>query len=143
MLLSKLKTQPTLYAYEMAVYLHETGFRVFSVSQIWQGLNSRNITRKVLEVHAKEQNEKKRQNFLRITSIYTAEQQSSDFMLMRGKVSFYDNCFYSLTLELMLTIIINSHITEKAIRRRYGRSPRNVTAYIYQYNRLGHRGMSV
>ena len=73
--------------------------------------------------------------------VYT--QQSSDFMLMRGNVSFDDNHFYSITLELMLTLLIYSHITEKAIRRRYGRSPRNVRAYIYQYNRLGHRGMSV
>ena len=59
----------------MAEYLRGTGFGLFTVSQIWQGLRSRNITRKVLEVHAKEQNEKKRQNFLRITSIYTAEQR--------------------------------------------------------------------
>ena len=37
---------------------------------------------------------------------------------------------------------IYSHISEKAIRRRYGRSPRNVRAFIYLYNRLGHRGIS-
>ena len=74
-LLAKLKRQPTLYAYEMAEYLRGTGFGLFTVSQIWQSLSSRNITRKVLEVHAKEENEKKRQNFPRITSIYTAEQR--------------------------------------------------------------------
>jgi hypothetical protein len=59
----------------MADFLKEAGFGEFTVSQIWQGLNSKNITRKVLEVHAKEQNEAKRQNFLRITNIYTAEQR--------------------------------------------------------------------
>ena len=74
-LLTKLKKQPTLHAYEMAEYLRGTGYGLLTVSQIWQGLNSRNITRKVLEVHAKEQNEKKRQKFLKITSIYTAEQR--------------------------------------------------------------------
>ena len=59
----------------MADYLYRYGFGVFTVSQIWQGLNSKNITRKVLEVHAKEQNEAKRQHFLRVTSVYTAEQR--------------------------------------------------------------------
>lgn len=59
----------------MADFLHRSGFGAFTVSQIWQGLKSKNITRKVLEVHAKEQNEAKRQHFLHITSIYTAEQR--------------------------------------------------------------------
>ena len=74
-LLSKLKVNPTLYTYEMAEFLHKSGFGAFTVSQIWQGLKSKNITRKVLEIHAKEQNEKKRQYFLQVTSIYTAEQR--------------------------------------------------------------------
>ena len=74
-LLSKLKVNPTLYVYEMADYLYRSGFGAFSISQIWQGLKSKNITRKVLEVHAKEQNEAKRQHFLHVTSIYTAEQR--------------------------------------------------------------------
>ena len=74
-LLSKLKVNPTLYAHEMADSLQTSGFGIFTVSQIWQGLRSKNITRKVLEVHAKEQNEIKRQYFLQVTSIYTAEQR--------------------------------------------------------------------
>jgi hypothetical protein len=59
----------------MANYLHQSHFGAFTISQIWQGLNSRNISRKVVEIHAREQNEIKRQNFLRLTSIYTAEQR--------------------------------------------------------------------
>ena len=74
-LLAKLKQDPTLYVYEMANFLYQSNFGAFTISQIWQGLNSRNISRKVLEIHAKEQNEIKRQNFLRLTSIYTAEQR--------------------------------------------------------------------
>ena len=42
---------------------------------------------------------------------------------------------------IKILLFVSSHITEKAIRRRYGRSPRNVRAFVYQYNRLGHRGM--
>jgi hypothetical protein len=56
-LLSKLKQDPTLYVYEMANYLHQSHFGAFMISQIWQGLNSRNISRKVLEIHAREQND--------------------------------------------------------------------------------------
>ena len=74
-LLAKLKLDPTLYVYEMANYLHRSGFGAYTISQIWQGLNSRNISPKVLEIHVKEQNEVKRQNFLRLTSIYTADQR--------------------------------------------------------------------
>ena len=33
-----------------------------------------------------------------------------------------------------------SHLTEKAMRRRYGRSDINVRAHVHKYNRLGHRG---
>ena len=33
-----------------------------------------------------------------------------------------------------------SHITEKSARRRYGRSPSNVRAFVYKNSRLGHRG---
>jgi hypothetical protein len=56
-LLAKLKLDPTLYVYEMANYWHQSGFGAYTISQIWQGLNSRNISRTVLEIHAKEQNE--------------------------------------------------------------------------------------
>jgi hypothetical protein len=59
----------------MMEYFCSIDHRVFTPSQIWQALNSRGITRKVLEVHAKEQNEQRRQEYLRITSIYTAEQR--------------------------------------------------------------------
>lgn len=74
-LLSKLKVDPTIYISEMMEYLCSIDHRVFTPSQIWQALNSRGITRKVLEVHAKEQNEQRRQEYLRITSIYTTEQR--------------------------------------------------------------------
>ena len=39
-------------------------------------------------------------------------------------------------------MIVNSHshITEKSIRRRYGRSEENVRAFVHNCNRLGHRG---
>ena len=74
-LLRKLEINPTLYVYEMVTFLSESNLGLFTVSQIWQGLKSRGITRKVLEIHAKEQNERKRQHFLRVTSIYTAEQR--------------------------------------------------------------------
>lgn len=33
-----------------------------------------------------------------------------------------------------------SHLTEKSIRRRYGRSSVNVRAFVRMYNRHGHRG---
>jgi hypothetical protein len=59
----------------MAAFLSECNLGFYTVSQIWQGLKSRWITRKVFEIHAKEQNERKRQHFLRVTSIYTAEQR--------------------------------------------------------------------
>ena len=71
----KLKSLPTMYINEMADFLFDSGFEAYTPSQIWRALKSRNITRKVLEVHAKEQNEERRQEFLRITSIYTAEQR--------------------------------------------------------------------
>ena len=74
-LLSKLKVDPTIYISEMMEYLCSIDHRVFTPSQIWQALNSRGITRKVLEVHAKEQNKQRRQEYLRITSIYTTEQR--------------------------------------------------------------------
>ena len=74
-LLDHLKSDPTLYLSEMANYLFDAGFAPYSVSQIDGALRSRRITRKVIETHAREQNEKKRQEFLRITSIYTAEQR--------------------------------------------------------------------
>jgi hypothetical protein len=74
-LLSRLKVEPTLYVSEMMEFLCSIGHRVFSSGQIWRALNSRNITRKVLEIHAKEQNEARRQEYLRVTSFYTAEQR--------------------------------------------------------------------
>ena len=74
-LLTKLKSLPTVYINEMADFLFQSGFAAFTPTQIWRALNSRGITRKVLEVHAKEQNEERRQEFLRLTSIYTAEQR--------------------------------------------------------------------
>lgn len=64
-----------MFINEMADFLFHSGFEAFTPSQIWRALNSRGITRKVLEVHAKEQNEERRQEFLRITSLYTAEQR--------------------------------------------------------------------
>ena len=74
-LLTQLKSLPTMYINEMADFLFQSSFEAFTPAQIWRALNSRGITRKVLEVHAKEQNEDRRQEFLRITSIYTAEQR--------------------------------------------------------------------
>ena len=74
-LLTQLKTLPTMYINEMADSLFQSGFEAFTPTQIWRALNSRGITRKVFEVHAKEQNEERRQEFLRVTSIYTAEQR--------------------------------------------------------------------
>ena len=63
-------------------------------------------------------------------------------MSMKGIVTFDVNRFKSVNGQTKLMLAIYSHISEKAIRRRYGRSPRNVRAFIYLYNRLGHRGMS-
>ena len=63
-------------------------------------------------------------------------------MSMKGVVPFDIKHFSTLTGRPKLMLLIYSHISEKAIRRRYGRSPRNVRAFIYLYNRLGHRGMS-
>ena len=59
----------------MANYLHRLGYKLHTTTQIWRALNSRGITRKVLGVHAKEQDEKRRQEFLKMTSIFTAEQR--------------------------------------------------------------------
>ena len=75
LLSQELQTDPTLYLSEMADFLLNAGYPAYSPRQIWAALKSRNLTRKVLEVHAREQNEQKRQEFLRITSIYTAEQR--------------------------------------------------------------------
>ena len=75
LLLQELQTDPTLYLSEMADFLFSAGYPAYTTSQIWIALESRNMTRKVLEVHAREQNEMKRQEFLRITGEYTAEQR--------------------------------------------------------------------
>ena len=75
LLLEHLRCDPTLYLSEMADYLLNAGYPAYSTSQIWTALQSRNMTRKVLEIHAREQNEQKRQEFLRITGAYTAEQR--------------------------------------------------------------------
>ena len=63
-------------------------------------------------------------------------------MLTRGNVKVKRINFELLVLTIPYTMYCSSHITEKAIRRRYGRLPRNVRAFIYLYNRLGHRGTS-
>lgn len=74
LLLEQLITDPTLYIIQMALFLHGLGY-MHTTSQIWQALNIRGITRKVLEVHAKEQDEVRRQNFLKMESVFTAEQR--------------------------------------------------------------------
>ena len=74
-LLEQIIVDPTLFLSEMASYLHGLGYKLHTTSQIWQALKSRGFTRKVLEVHAKEQDEIRRQNFLKMTSIFTAEQR--------------------------------------------------------------------
>ena len=63
-------------------------------------------------------------------------------MSMKGIVTFDVNRFKPVNGQTKLMLTTFSHISEKAIRRRYGRSPRNVRAFIYLYNRLGHRGTS-
>ena len=65
-----------MYLSEMADFSFNKGYPAYTRSQIRLALKSHHITRKVLEVHAREQNERKRQDFLRITSMYTAEQRS-------------------------------------------------------------------
>jgi hypothetical protein len=74
-LFTQLKSDPSMYVDEMADFLFQNGHQAFTPSQIWRALNSRDIKRKVLEIHAKEQNEARRQEYLAITSIYTAEQR--------------------------------------------------------------------
>ena len=59
-------------------------------------------------------------------------------MSMKGIVTFDVNRFKPVNGQTKLMITTFSH----TIRRRYGRSPRNVRAFIYLYNRLGHRGTS-
>ena len=76
LLLEQLKIDPTLCVSEMADFLLNAGYPAYKPGQMWRALNIRQITRKVLEIHAKEQNEKKRQAFLDITAVYTAEQRS-------------------------------------------------------------------
>ena len=134
-LLEQLKVDPTLYLSEMADYLLSKGFPAYSVSRIWSGLKSRNITRKVIEIHAREQNEIKRQEFLRITSIYTAEQR----LYIDERLVVLCPAYHNL-IKINLNHRCDSHLTEKATRRRYGRSEVNVRAYVHKYNRHGHRG---
>lgn len=74
-LLAELQRDSTLFISEMADFLFNAGYPAYTPSQIWRGLKSRNISRKVLEVHVREQNEQRRQEFLRLTKIYTAEQR--------------------------------------------------------------------
>ena len=136
-LLEHLKNDPTLYLSEMADYLFSKGFPAYSVSRIWSALKSRKITRKVLEIHAREQNEIKRQEFLRITSIYTAEQR-----LYIDERSVMLRLLYNSLIGINLNYNCDSHLAEKATRRRYGRSEVNVRAYVHKYNRHGHRGSS-
>lgn len=68
-------TNPSFYLSEMADYLFTNGYKAYSTSQIWRALNARGLTRKVLETHAKEQIELRRQEFLRKTSMFSAEQR--------------------------------------------------------------------
>lgn len=75
LLLEQIILDPTLYISEMANYLHGLGYKLHTTTQIWKALDSRGITRKILEVHAKEQDEKRRQAFLKMTSMFTAEQR--------------------------------------------------------------------
>ena len=75
LLLEQIIENPTLYLSEMADYLFAKGCKAYSTSQIWQALNFRGLTRKILEVHAKEQNELRRQEFLIYTKNFTAEQR--------------------------------------------------------------------
>lgn len=56
-------------------FLFNNGYEAYTTSQIWQALNNYGMSNKVLEVHAKEQNETNRQDFLRLTEIFTAEQR--------------------------------------------------------------------
>lgn len=66
---------PTLYLSEMSEYMMSKGCKAYTKGQIWQALKSRGLSRKVLEVHAKEQNELRRQEFLKKMSMFTAEQR--------------------------------------------------------------------
>ena len=75
LLLERIVVDPTLYLSEMADYLYPSGCKAYTTGQIWQALKSRGLTRKVLEVRAKEQNELRRQDFLDRTKKFTAEQR--------------------------------------------------------------------
>ena len=75
LLLERIVDDPTLYLSEMADFLFSNGCKAYTVTQIWQALKSRGLTRKVLEVHAREQNEIRRQEFLEKMSMFTAEQR--------------------------------------------------------------------
>ena len=75
LLLEQIVENPTLYLSKMADYLFSNGCKAYSTSQIWQALKFRGLTRKVMEVHAKEQNELRRQEFLKKSSMFTAEQR--------------------------------------------------------------------
>lgn len=53
---------------------------------------------------------------------------------------------YSLMFSSVISYsyyVIHSHITEQATRRRYGRSPKNIRAFAYKFNRLGHNGNAI
>ena len=133
LLLEQIIVNPTLYLSEMADYLFSKGCKAYSTSQIWQALKFRGLTRKVLEVHAKEQNELRRQEFLIKTKRFTAEQ----------RLYVDERLVYKCNIPSIIRFLLCykcSHITEQATRRRYGRSPKNVRAFVYKYNRLGHRG---
>lgn len=74
-LLEQIAVNPALHLSEMADYLFRNDCKAYTTSQIWQALNSRGLTRKVMEIHAKEQNEIRRQEFLLKTSMFTADQR--------------------------------------------------------------------
>ena len=75
LLLEQIVENPTLYLSKMADYLFSNGCKAYSTSQIWQALKFWRLTRKVMEVHAKDENELRRQEFLKKTSMFTAEQR--------------------------------------------------------------------
>ena len=110
-LLEQIIVDPTLFLSEMASYLHGLGYKLHTTSQIWQALKSRGFTRKVLEVHAKEQDEIRRQNFLKMTSIFTAEQRFYVDERYKCNNNFNLEAFYFTTISLRIQLLRNSSIS--------------------------------
>ena len=82
-----------------------------TTGQIWQALKSRGITRKVLEVHAKEQDEIRRQNFLKMTSVFTAEQRFYVDERYKCNYNFNLEAFDFTTISLRIQLLRNSSIS--------------------------------